>query len=643
MTTIRTKDDIYLDIGDLAPDAPEVREAVQAERAGRLRRKMQTPEMQAKVEAQRAKDREELDPTAGMSGLDKVRANIGAGMSNAWEGLKQITPGVQGPSDEDIREKRSIDKRLAEKTDLGVGPDWAPTAGSALQFAGEVAPTLAIPAGAAGSALARAAPMVGRALPRSIATLMRSRPVMSGVAGGGAAGALIPTTSDESRAVNTTLGAATGGALPLAVSAGRSLYGMATPARRAAGRLAEGLGEEAAAIPGQVAARDAERASTSAAARAIPESLAQATGSTAAAGLEAESARGLANPDWANFARSQNVARHEAVQAATREAEDLAARKEARSLTTDPLREAAMQQAGALPMKQVMAPTLQAVQAIANSPSAVNPAVQRVVGLVQSALDRRAPGGGRPESLYEVRKLLASKLHGPAQIGDELSAAVKGADRQTAQLIAALDQSLDQASGGQWQRYLDAYKGASAGVDASKAAQLARDVFQREGIPELGGVPEVTATRLGQARRASEGSGRFPLALSQRAQGGLGDVAEHISQANEVQKARKLAGTAGGGSQTSFDISKILERVSLSPLGSMPVRAARAAWELVTKQGNEAAQRELAVMLQNPQAAVRAIQEAQRLGRPLSVAEAALLQGASQSGGAALPLAMQAQ
>jgi len=633
MTIVRTKDNIYLDIGDLAPDAPEVREAVAAERAGRRRRAMQTPEMQAKVEAQRAQDRETYAPTVGMSPYEKTMANIGAGMSNVVEGAKQIIG--RGGSDEDIQEKRAIDKRLAEKTDLGIGPDWAPTAGSALQFAGEVAPTLAIPAGAATG-------VAGRLLPRALQKILAS-PTGAGMLAGGASGALMPVTSEESRTFNTGLGAATGGVLPMAVKAARMGYGLATAPRRAAQQLSEGLGGEAATIPGQVAAREAERAPRSAASRAIPESLAEATGSIGAADLEAQSARGVANPDWANFKRAQNVARHEAVQAATNEADMLAARKESRDLTADPLREGAMQAAGAVPTRQVMAPTLQAVQAISNSADMANPSVQTVVKLVTDAMDKRAPGGGRPESLYVVRKLLAAKLHGPAQINDPLSAAVKGADVQTAKLIDAIDQSLNQASGGQWQRYLESYKTASRPVDASKAAQLARDVFEREGIPELGGVPEVTATRLGQARRASEGSGRFPLALSQRARSGLEDVSEHLAQANEVQKARKLAGTAGGGSQTSFDVLGDLAHRALPVLGGWPVRAARGALDLVAGGAKEQTQRELAAMLQNPQAAVRALQEAQRLNRPLSEAEAAFLQAITQTAGGGLPRAMQAQ
>src|SRR5215831_16466204 len=128
----RTKDDIYYTVPEgVDPYGPEAKQIVAAERAGRARRRMQTPEMQAKVAATREQMRGELDPTEGMSGLDKTLANVGAGMANTWEGAKQIFG--QGSSDEDIEEKRAIDKQLAEKTDLGIGPSWAPTAGSALQ------------------------------------------------------------------------------------------------------------------------------------------------------------------------------------------------------------------------------------------------------------------------------------------------------------------------------------------------------------------------------------------------------------------------------------------------------------------------------------------------------------------------------
>jgi hypothetical protein len=637
---IETKDGIVLtNIPDEMPkDDPRLKQMVAEERGGRNRRKMSTPEMKQKVALQQAQDRASLDPTEGMSATDKTLANLGAGYANVGQGIHQLASkvGLADPvPDADVQEKRAIDQRLADATQAGIGPDWAPSAGKALQFAGEVAPTAIIP----GGALARAGSIGSRMLPRALMATAGRRAALGGAIGGGASGALMPTTEDESRVINTGVGAAAGAALPLAVGAARGLRANFGPGRRAAQQLVGELGPEADVIPQQVAAREAQRAGTTQAAQAIPESLAEATGSTTAGGLEAASAKEM-NPEWAAFKRAQNVARHEAVQQATQEAPMAAQRMTARDLVADPMREAAM--GAARQGASYEAPVLKAAQDMLTSSEAVNPSVRRVADYVLSAMDERAPTKLTPEGLYTVRKVLKEKLHGPHMAGDELSAAVKGADVQTLKLIDAIDQSLNQASGGRWGRYLSTYGSASRPVDASHAAQAVRDVFEREGVAELGGAPEVTATRLGQALRASEGGSRhFPLALSQPARQGVEDVLEHVTRANEVQKARKIAGTAGGGSQTSMDLSDLAHR-ALSPLGGFPVRAVRAALDFVSKGGHAETQRELVGMLQNPQAAVRAIQEAQRLNRPLTSGQRVVLQALSTGAGGALPRTMQA-
>jgi hypothetical protein len=599
-----------------------VRAAVEAERRGR---RLRSPEFKAKLEANLAEDRERYDPTAGMGAGEKVLANIGAGMASAWQGARQIIPGLKSPTDEEVREKRELDKHLAEKTQLGIGADWMPSAGSALQVAGEIAPTL-VPGAAATK------------FPRVLA-MMRAAPIRTGAIAGGAGAALMPTTEDESRAMNVALGGATGAALPMAVRGyqlGRRA--LSAPAR-AEDRLVRELGEEVTTIPQQVAARESQRAAGPSVASAIPESLAEATGSTRAATLEAQTAREAANPEWAAFRREQNVAREAAVRDATGEAGRIAERRAARDVVADPMRERALGEAGKNQWFHQNAQ--QVAQDIMQSDAAVNPAVRRVADLVLSSMDDRAQTAITPKGLYEVRKLLADKLHGPLQIGDELSAAVKGADRQTLQLIEAIDKSLDQASGGRWQKYLDTYGRASRPVEQARSAQLAREVFEREGVPELGGVPEVTATRLGQALRASEGSAsrRFPLELSPRAREGLEAVQENIARSNEVQKARKLAGTAGGGSQTSMDMARDAATGVIGNRSQLMGTALR--W--LGRNANQDTQRELAALLQDPRAAVAAIQRAQAAREPLSEAQTALLQAISQTSGAGLPRALQAQ
>ena len=651
MTTIHTKDDIYLDIGDLPQDAPEVREAVQAERVGRRRRAMQTPEMQQKVAATRAQMSQELDPTAGMSATDKTLANVGAGLHSFGQGVKQLVG--QGPSDEDVLETRRLDQQLSDKTDLGIGPEWAPTAGKLLQIGGEALPTMAIPMGPAAGVLAKVGSKV---LPKALATAGRflAKPVASGGVVGGISGLTTPTTSEESKLVNAGVGVASGMAFPLALGALGGGYRAIAPylsrraaqsegARRAGEELAHAFpGQEAADLAQSYEARQAARAATTPGAQAIPESLSEATQSVPAAVLESRAARAPQNVgDWAAHERAQNAARWDALQSATREAEDLASRKVARKEGTEPLRAAAMDEAGDVARSKLMAPLKQTLSDIENSAEMVNPSVQTVVSLVKSAMNSRAPGGGQPESLHVVRKLLTKKLNGPAQLGDQLSSAVKGADAQTQALIKAIDASLENASGGQWQPYLDAFTEASQGVDASRSAKILRQSLAKEGVSRVGDVAQVTPTRLSTAMTAAKGSGKFDLALSPQAQKGVGDVMEQMLYSNEPQMVRKLAGTSGGGSHTETALADALAQHATSPLSGLGTRVVRVFQHALGSPAEKEAKRQLSQMLLDPERAFAAIRAAQAGGRELTPAQRALYTIMTRGTGAAGPITLQ--
>src|SRR5262245_8596125 len=114
--SIQTDDDITIDgIPDnVAPDAPELKQRVQQVR---MQRRTQSPEYQARVQAQIARDREEYNPTKGMNPLELASANWSAGYGNLVQGMQQVLSktGLVSPvSDEDIREKRARDKLLAD-------------------------------------------------------------------------------------------------------------------------------------------------------------------------------------------------------------------------------------------------------------------------------------------------------------------------------------------------------------------------------------------------------------------------------------------------------------------------------------------------------------------------------------------------
>jgi len=565
--------------------------------------------------------------------FERGLANLGAGYDAAWQGLKQIVPGMKGPSDAELTAKRTRDAALADATDTHVGADWLPTFGKTLQFAGEAAPSLAVPGvGTAGNLAVKGARAV---LPRaSEAALALARGVGTGAAGGAAAGALQPVTEEESRPLNMILGAAGGAVLPAAGaawSAAKQGVGRLTRAggiERAPSVLRESLGADADTVASTALQRERARQFQPASVRAIPESLAEATGSTNAARLESAARRGPAADTWDDFVREQNASRFDAFADATREAPSIDRRVASRDRATGPLRERALGEAGQDPW--FAAPASAAAERVAASPASVNPAVQHVTNYVRSQLGAEAKTAITPARLYEVRKVLADKLNGPHVIGDDLSAATKGAQRETMALIAGIDDALNEASSGKWSQYLERYQEKSRPVNASRAARDARAVFEQPGIPEVGGAPEMTLNRLRAARKAGD-SNFDPRAtdFSPRAERTLQALEDQYVRAQEPVKVRKLVGTQGGGPQTSTDLALGL----LTKRGNIPVISA--AVERLTRGSDVAMQTEVSRLLQNPREAANAIRVAQQRGQPMTPAQQLLLEALARSTGAA--------
>lgn len=607
-----------------------------SEAAAELSKRMQ-PLLQAEAQKRAAAD---------MGTGERLLANIGAGMTNAWEGAKQVLPVFKASSDAEIREKRSRDQALADATDTGVGADWMPTFGKVAQFAGEAAPTLAIPGFGAGALAAKALPAAASAATRGLV-----RAMATGAVGGGAAGALQPVTDDESRAVNTVFGAAGGAVLPAAGAAARGAANVWSKMTRAGGTgragsvLREALGADADTIATAAERREAARKFQPESVREIPETLSEASGSGRAARIESRARRDDAVADtWQDFVREQNAARWNAVRDATKEGAALESRDAARDRVTGPLREKALAEAGQDPWFHV--PAMQAAENVLASPMSANPAVRKVADYVRNQIGENADTAITPARLYEVRKVLADYLHGPRVIGDEFSAAVKAADKATMKLINGIDDSLNAATSARnkWQNYLNRYQDRSRSVDASRAARDARAVFEQPGVGEIGGSPEVTLNRLRQARNAGQ-SNFDPSAsdFSARADRVLQAVEDQMTRAQEPTKVRKLVGTQGGGSISATELEPALRQLAQTGNRGWLGRVA----DLATKgtQGSDIAMRtELSRLLQNPQDAVKAIRAAAQQGMPLSHAQQILLEAASRASAgaaAAAPLALQ--
>jgi hypothetical protein len=494
------------------------------------------------------------DPTEGMSTFDKLAANVGAGMTNLVQGGAQFVgakePGSflgidYDPTTAGVNAKRARDAQLADSV----------TGGHLAQIAGEVAPTLVIPAGgfAKGAQigaqtlgnLARVV-MGGAARPLALAA-GRVPAALDAAAAGGLTGALQPVGEGQSRALDAAIGAGTGGVLPYAVGTLGKLASLLTRGGaddRAAQALVGAMGGDQAAQDAVFAARGYGFGPP--ATRNVPMTTAEVTGDPALFRLQ-KTAQAQNTPAWVPFREAQARERYDVLQQATAGADDLAARETARDAATAPLRDAAL--AAAAKDKWAYVPVSERVSSLMQGEARADPNTRKVASYVNGVLD----SGATPDVLYRMRKVLVDTLNGPSQLGDDLSAAVKASRKDTMSIVNSIDDALDSASGGKWSRYLTKYGKLSEPVTDARASQLLRENYERAGAPQLGGVPEVTGANLGRAID-KYGSNDFGDTFAADTRRRLQALQENLGLSEGPQKALQKTGTGGGGSNTYMDL-----------------------------------------------------------------------------------------
>lgn len=645
MPTIHTKDDIYLDIPDgMAPDAPEVREAVAAERAGRRQR---SPEFKAKVAAQEAEDRETYDPTKGSrlrlpgtditiggDALGKAAANVGAGVDSAWQGFKQMMPGMKGANDEQVLEKRARDQRLSDSTDMGIGADWMPTAGKLGQFAGEMLPTLAIPAGAltgAGSrAVTAAAPRLARAVQAAV-----GGPVRAGAAAGAAGGALMPTTSDESRLMNTGVGAAAGALLPGAVAAykaGRTAL-TGAGARESAGRMM-GVDHNTPlpADPAAMSIRGAEN---------VPLSTAATYGDEGLAGLELASRGGgrpTADAAWSNLDRSTRNEVWKNVEEGTQRAGTEGERRAERATNWQERETRAMDNVQPRKWKNEVARLRFDIDEALRSPPGEGE-MRPILTEIQRQLEKYGDNF-TPEMLAGLRSRMNGKVRG-SPTDPFTSAPMQDPFYQS--LRGAFDRILTNVTGGRWSQLPKGYARDSIPVSQAKAETAVQSHFQTpEGTPRISapeGVPEVTEAGLRKAITGPEMLNKRGVAptFAPDSERVLKGTLQALESKNITQRAKKT--TTGGGGTNTTPLANAVARLDPSNATGMIHKAVVMAQNF----GHQRALRELDQALVDPQHYYQIVQETIAAGRPMTDGQRMFMQAMSAGAGTAAPSSLQAE
>lgn len=349
----------------------------------------------------------------------------------------------------------------------------------------------------------------------------------------------------------TPMGIAAGAAVPVAVKAagavGRSV-GQAVSGRlakdAAVRRVVSAVGDEA--VPQTVA--DIQTYYPKGA-EDIPVSASAITQNPALARLE-QGSRLRAGDPWYNFDQEQGKAVFGNVLKATQEADQLGARLGDRQDNWRQAWESASENMRPRLWVQRMTQFGADMESALRSPESSNPAVRSVLDAINAEMDRLGPNFG----LGNLQQLRAN-LNGKVQ--PTSTDVFKSAPRDNPAIISLkqeMDDILNTATGGKWQKVLEGYAKDSEAVHASKAAQKVRNAFidpntgRVEGVALNPDTPKITEAGLGRAMDAA----RMPdgsLALSPEATGRLESTLGALRRQNIVQSVKRTA-TAGGGSDT---------------------------------------------------------------------------------------------
>lgn len=469
-------------------------------------RPVQTREQ--KIEAQRRKDAEELDPTKGMSKFEQGRAGFFESFVNTAQGLKQTgaesvsrhaqmlagglkAAGLDSAADAVARRavapamklEREVQREVDDTRRLQ-GPLDETGAGMAGNVAGNITQLL-------GPGLALRGTTAGRLL---LPTTIRGNAAQGAVLGG-----LQPVASGESRGAKAALGGAVGAVVPAALKAPGAVVRGAknlarSPEERAAREAVEVIQREA----GNFDLMTPKPSQLPGATRTLFEE----TQSPGVARLETKS-RGSAGTNWVGRDIAENEARVNALRQFAGDEAAIAEAQRARSVATGELRNQAFAEGDAVAQRAAEQRMLIPGASMTSNKDALRGQfqslaagqggrsnVQRALNEVVSELDKAAP---TVQGLYRVRLSINDLIEGKA--GSEKSYA-KAAIPELIQARNLLDQQMATLSPS-FEQYLTSFQRLSHPINRMQAGQelLARG---SGGIQDEAGNYVLTPGKFGQ-------------------------------------------------------------------------------------------------------------------------------------------------
>jgi hypothetical protein len=626
--SIRTKDGIVLDnIPDGMPkDDPRLKELVSQRRAEMFQSKRQDTRAALKAQSPEEYDPEsqafqqQNSPTAGMSGADAVRANFGAGIANFGMGVGQLAlpkflEKKVGITDEAIDEKRGRDEFLAQNDGM--------YGSQGLQIAGEAAPAMAIPGGAVARG-AKAIPKLGGKLAewgvgsRAIPTLMAE-----GAGLGAVSGAITPTKEDESALFNTVTGGLAGAALPGLIGAGKKIaspFMRSTKEEQVAGELGKIMDTSP-----QAQARLTGAMSQSQRGVGQNQTTAALTQNDELARLEnAMRANPETAPKWTDVDESAHVENWTALDNVLGDDASVASAKAATDAYINATKPSVFKRMDKTKLSDGIKDLLAGAKQQLNSSTGTR---ANWSSEIYNYLREEIKASNRsPDALWNIRKQLREWQEGTPPPGREGQRAPKG-DRAIQETVMAIDDVLDRASKGTWSRFMSNMGDHMKRETAQKSGQNIRNALLGEvtgevrGMASKAGTPRVTRAKL-VSLLEKYGKNDFGETLDH----GQRDVIDQVvtkMRATEILD-RVRASATRGGSQTAPLLAS-LAKVQGQQLGAGNFTAIASWFSNIARSKR---QEILNQILQEPADALTLMRMAEKLKRPLTKPEKALIHAA---------------
>jgi len=319
---------------------------------------------------------------------------------------------------------------------------------------------------------------------------------------------------------------------------------------------------------------------------------------------------------WRGVDGANAQARWDALLARANTKEHLELLKQARDASTKAMRDKAMTMAEAsvffekaadIPPAELKS-VLATIDDLTRGAKRPNKDVQTLVSYVRGELDK----GTSPRQLYEMRKYLTDGIK--AGRSDELSQAAKAARPERIELVRQFDEILNKLSGGEYGDYMKSYAAQSKSITSTQAMQdIAGSLERGQPVGQVPAAMTAASNTVGRLRDTygskQIGSQVFDRFLPED-RSFMNALTQNLSDQARVMSSRATLGSPTAGLLSNIGRAEATTRFLKNGAQMLPIPGGGILASKALDQAGNAAEQELARLLQNPEALALALDRA---------------------------------